>query len=239
MIGPDFVIGFFGKRREGKTYAMRWILHNKRHMYPRGYVFTNTKINGFWQQMVPEAKVFNGYSPGIMDQITESQKALIEWMQKHPDQAQDVNPYIFIVMDDCISQDLHHAEQLKNVFYNGRHLKMFLLISLQFAKGIPPGFRENCDMAILFRQHSIAQVEAVCENFLGHWDKKTARKTLQESTWKDQCSGERQFLCVDMSGNVPIDDMLTVGQAQQVPDFITCCKEWWDGQEPKEQVKLA
>lgn len=77
----------------------------------------------------------------------------MEWMHQHPEEAHKVNPNIFIVMDgkcflenscslltllpDCISQDLHHAEQLKEIFFNGRHLKMLLLISLQFAKGIP------------------------------------------------------------------------------------------------------
>jgi hypothetical protein len=36
MIGPDFTIGFFGKRREGKSFAMRHILWTMRDQFPRG-----------------------------------------------------------------------------------------------------------------------------------------------------------------------------------------------------------
>jgi hypothetical protein len=28
---------------------------------------------------------------------------------------------------------------LKDIFFNGRHLKLLLMVSLQYAKGIPPG----------------------------------------------------------------------------------------------------
>ncbi len=69
--------------------------------------------------MLPEAKVFDGYRPGVMDVIQNNQKNLIKWMKAHPKEAKHVNPNFFVVMDDCISQDLHHAPQLKDVFFNG------------------------------------------------------------------------------------------------------------------------
>lgn len=37
-IGPDFTLGFIGKRREGKSFAMRWVMHSMRDKFPRGYV---------------------------------------------------------------------------------------------------------------------------------------------------------------------------------------------------------
>lgn len=170
-----------------------------------------------------------------MDKIRQNQENIVEWMHQHPEEAHKVNPNIFIVMDDCISQDLHHAEQLKEIFFNGRHLKMLLLISLQFAKGIPPGFRENCDMAFIFRMHSQAQIEAITENFLGHLDKKTARNVMESVVWKDEETDERQFLVVDCSGNSPIDEMLYAGQAMDPGDFKLGCKEYWEGTEPEKK----
>jgi len=89
------------------------------------------------------------------------------------------------------------------------------------------GFRENCDLAILFRMHSIAQVEGCCENFLGHMDKKTAKNCLDEAVWKDEQTGQRQFLAVDMSGNSPLDHMLYAGQAKDPGKFRFGCPEWW------------
>jgi len=42
-------LGLFGKRRTGKTFSLRWLLYNAFRRCPFGVVFTNTKINGFWQ----------------------------------------------------------------------------------------------------------------------------------------------------------------------------------------------
>ena len=79
--------------------------------------------------------------------------------------------------------------------------------------------------------HSLSQREAVCENFLGHLDKKTALNCMDECVWKDQETQARQFLAVDMSGNSDWDHMLYVGQAAGPPKFRFGCKEWWEGQE--------
>lgn len=57
QLGDDFTYAFFGKRREGKSFCMRYLLYHMRHLFPRVYVFTNTKINGFWQKSVPSKYV--------------------------------------------------------------------------------------------------------------------------------------------------------------------------------------
>ena len=56
------------------------------------------------QQYLPEAKIFDGYRPGVMAEIKKNQENLIRWMQAHPKEAEAINPYFFVVMDDCISQ---------------------------------------------------------------------------------------------------------------------------------------
>lgn len=139
QLGPDFTMAFFGKRREGKSFAMRWMLYKLRKEIPRIYVFTNTRINGFWQEFVPEDKIFDGYSAGVMEQIKKNQMKLITWMMAHPKEGKKINPYVVVVLEDCMSQDLHHVDQLTDLFFNGRHLKIMLMISLQYARGIPPG----------------------------------------------------------------------------------------------------
>jgi hypothetical protein len=120
---------------------MRWLLEGLRDKIPRIFVFTNTKINGFWSEFCPDNRIFDGFRPGVMDAIRSEQEQLVKWMRKHPDQAKamKINPYVAIILEDCLSQDLHHIDQLKDIFFNGRHLKLLLMVSLQYAKGIPPG----------------------------------------------------------------------------------------------------
>jgi hypothetical protein len=77
--------------------------------------------------------------------------------------------------------------------------------------------RENVDMSFIFRMHSIAQKEAVIENFLGHIPKKVALNIMETAVWKDDKSEQRQCLVVDNSGNSNINEMLYALQPQEVP----------------------
>lgn len=121
---------------------------------------------------------------------------------------------------------------LKFVFYNGRHLRMFLVISAQYAKGMPPGMRENMDLVFLFSMHALSQKEAIANDFLGNYDKKTAMNLMETAIWKDDETGQRQSLVVDQSGNSNIDEMLYAAQAEDVPPFVLCCAEWWGSEVP-------
>ena len=225
----DFTKVYFGKRREGKSFAMRWDLYCMRDQLPRGYVFTSTKINGYWQKFVPPRFVFDGYNRAVLAAIIEQQKQLIEYLGKHPDVV--INPNIFLVLDDCVTEDLFHEPELNTIFFNGRHLRVFLLMSTQYAKRIPPGMRENVDQATIFRVHNLNQAEAICEGFLGHWRKEVAMRCLDENVWQDPETGERQFMVVDSSGNYPIDEMVRIGRAMD-PDeidfgWVMGCREYW------------
>lgn len=57
QLGDDFTYAFLGKRREGKSFCARYLCYHMRHLFPRVYIFTNTKINGYWQKMVPSKYV--------------------------------------------------------------------------------------------------------------------------------------------------------------------------------------
>lgn len=227
QIKPDFTIVYFGKRREGKSYAMRWHLYALRDQLPRGYVFTATKINGFWQQYCPERYIFDGYSPAVLFWIIEQQKTLINFLRENPDIV--INPNIFIVLDDCVTEDLFHDPVLNYLFFNGRHIRIFLLMSTQYARRLPPGMRENVDLAVIFRAHNISQREAIVDNFFGQYDKDAAIRCLEENVWRD--GEDRQFLVVDNSGRSEIDDMVYAAHALD-PDelnygWVLGCKEWW------------
>jgi len=230
-VGLDYTFGFFGKRREGKSFTMRWLMYHMRTEFPRVYVFTNTSFNGFWQRMVPEGKVFPTYMPGVLQAIISQQEQFLKDQENVPEQDR-ANPRVMIILDDCISQKLQNDEVLRTLFYNGRHLKFCLMISLQYCRGLPPGMRTNFDMAFAFRLQSIEQREAFAEAFLGHLDKRVGQETLETYSWQDHETKQRQVLVVDISGNKPIDEMLSACQPQEVPEFRVGCKEFWDDEPP-------
>lgn len=236
QIGPDYTMGFFGKRREGKSFLMRNILYHMRAHFPRVYCFTNTRYNGFWQNHIPDKYIFDGYQPGVIQKIIDTNAAWRGAQIKHPtnERLQDMNISCLLILDDVINQDLFHSEQLRTLFYNGRHIKICLMIALQYAKGVPPGFRENFDTVFLFQQHCNTQIEAIGENFLGTWDRKTQRNILESTVWKDAHSNARQVLVVDQSGNSPKDSMLYWYHPQEVEEnFFVGCREFWEDSRPR------
>jgi hypothetical protein len=80
--------------------------------------------------MIPEGKCFKGYIPGVLAAILEAQTNFITEERKLPED-QRANCRMLIILDDCISQDLHHDPVLKDVFFNGRHLEICCMISMQ------------------------------------------------------------------------------------------------------------
>jgi len=230
-LGLDYTIGFFGKRREGKSFTMRWLMYHMRTEFPRVYVFTNTSFNGFWQRMVPEGKIFETYMPGVLQAIIDQQKDFLREQDKLPEMER-ANPRVMIILDDCINQKLQNDEVLRTLFFNGRHFKFCLMISLQYCKGLPPGMRTNFDLAFAYRLQSMEQREAFSEAFLGHLDRKVGQEMLETYCWMDHETKARQSLVVDISSNKPIDEMLSACQAQEVPEFKVGCKEFWEDEPP-------
>jgi hypothetical protein len=54
VIKRDYTLVFAGRRGSGKTFLMRWILYHMRKCFPRGLCFTRTRVNKFWQTMMPD-----------------------------------------------------------------------------------------------------------------------------------------------------------------------------------------
>lgn len=112
---------------------MDWILYNLRWFFPRVYVFTNTKFNKFWQQRCPDSKIFAGFHEGVLFELIEEQKKIMDELEKQGhtlDESKEIARAV-IIFDDCITADLHHSEVLKTLYYEGRHLAFCVMMSLQ------------------------------------------------------------------------------------------------------------
>lgn len=49
QLEDDDFVGFYGTRREGKSWLARYFLFARRHRFRCGEVFTTTKQNHYWQ----------------------------------------------------------------------------------------------------------------------------------------------------------------------------------------------
>lgn len=118
----------FGKRRTGKTFTLREIMFKCFKDIPFGICMSGTSYNGFWQEYIPAALVFQGLRPEMMQRIIERQKRLIKRYEKeHPDGDYKTEPSLraFIVFG---KHSLHYdifpfsscigSKKLQDVFCN-------------------------------------------------------------------------------------------------------------------------
>ncbi len=176
-VQEDATILFIGKRRTGKSTFLRWVLSFIKQHFPLVVVMTKTPFNGFWQEHVPDDFVHQGVNPVLIEKLMERQKDFVE-RERAFEQGLSSEPVpnykAVLVLDDCAAdrRAMRHEQLLDELFMNGRHFKLFIAITLQYCKVIPPGIRDNADWIVCFSLKSLNSRMAVWESFANEVPKK-------------------------------------------------------------------
>ena len=167
-IAQDSVCVFIGRRRTGKSTLVRDLLFHQQEI-PLGTVISGTEeSNHFYRSLIPPLFIHGDYSPVIIANFCKRQKMILQKIGKDIEtygQAR-TDPRAFLIMDDCLYDDSWlHDRNIRYLFLNGRHLKVFFLITMQYPLGIPPMLRTNVDFAFLLREPSPQNRKRIFENF--------------------------------------------------------------------------
>ena len=220
----DSTIVAIGKRRTGKSWALRDIMFKMKDKIPAGIVISQTdELNKFWRQYIPETYIYPKYNPNILDMVFERQKAILNDKKKTKAEIEKEAPF-FILLDDVISdQSLKYDENLQELFVAGRHYKLFVMITTQYAKGITPILRGNTDYVLVFKTMQGRQRECLWEDY-GDFMTKDGFFTLM-----DEYTEDNEVLVFDTSENTsqPLE-MLRWWKAQDPGKFRMGSKEYWE-----------
>lgn len=230
MVGDDYTISIFGKRRTGKTWVARNLMYLKRQRFNHGLVITKTKFNGFWQNYFPENVVHGSYDPVVLQQFMLIQLEIMDWNEKHPDQK--INRRAVVVLDDIVcDKHVRYCDTLATLFYNGRHFGIFLIICSQYVFGLPPGLRSNSDLVFIMRQFQKRQRDQLNEDFADMLeDDHELFEAMDKNTKDNGC------MVVDISDpNKEIGEMFSRWKAELTPlfeigSFIWKKKVWAEGE---------
>jgi hypothetical protein len=239
----DCTLVLFGKRRTGKSYALRELLWYKKDVYPYYLIFTGTKINGFWQKYFPERFIHDGFIPDVLAKFMDMQAKLVDELMQDPNNLDENgeldadrcerNPWKCLVLDDVISEDkaIKYSRLLEQLFTKGRHLKIAVFLASQYAKGVNTVMRGNIDYLITFKQRQVLQMESIAKDFLGDMGVKQAFALL-----KKYAHGH-QAVVMDVA-NLSADPSETtfVWEAKDPGKFVLGCKEFWEGDRNKALV---
>lgn len=142
------------------TTLITSLLYEKRHIFPVALIMSGTEdSNGHYKKIVPSSFVFNKLNEKKIEDFVVRQKAA----KKHI-----ANPWAVLLLDDCTDDPkLFNKSLFQGLYKNGRHWKMWFILSLQYCMDIKPVIRTNVDGVFILRESNLRNRKSLWENYAG------------------------------------------------------------------------
>lgn len=223
--GP--VVVLIGRRDTGKSYLVRDLLYYHQDI-PVGTVISGTEEgNGFYGKLVPKLFIHNEYNTAIIESILKRQKQLMKKINREMQEFNrtSIDPRTFVILDDCLYDNSWSRDKLMRcLFLNGRHWKVMLVITMQFALGIPPALRTNIDYVFILRDPYLSNRRRIYENYAGMFPTFEAFCQIM-----DQCT--ENYECLVINNNTKsnkLQDQIFWYKADGHGEFRLGSREFWE-----------
>lgn len=159
-MADDKVCVFIGKRNTGKSTLVTDILYHKRHL-PAGIVMSATEDgNHHYQQFIPDLFIYGDYDKEAIERVLARQKQLVG--------AGREKCGAFLLLDDCMYDKKFMKDIcIRQCFMNGRHWKIFFMLTMQYCMDLTPDLRANVDYVFIMRENIIQNREKLYKSFFG------------------------------------------------------------------------
>jgi len=149
-----------GKPGTGKSFLLSSLLYAKKHIFPVGQVHSGSEdSNHFYSSIFPSTFVFNKLQEERLVDFRKRQKIARRHLE---------NPWALVLLDDCTDEpSILRKPLFQDYFKNGRHWKMWFILSLQYCMDILPSIRTNIDGIFILREANIKNRKSLYENYAG------------------------------------------------------------------------
>jgi hypothetical protein len=232
MIPQDAVCVFIGRRRTGKSTLVKDLLFHHQNI-PMGTVISGTEeSNSFYGKIIPPIFIHGEYNAAILANFVKRQKLITSKIQLQenarsagqPIVKSNLDPRSFMILDDCLYDDSWIRDiNIRYLFLNGRHQKVFFLITMQYPLGIPPVLRTNVDYVFILREPYISNRKRIFDNFGSSFPNFEFFCQIM-----DQCT--ENFECLVINNNTrsnKIEDAIFWYKAAIQGDFRIGAPEFW------------
>lgn len=158
-IADDKVCVVIGKRGTGKSTLVTDLLYHKRHI-PAGIVMSATEEgNHYYKTFVPDIFIYGDYNKEAIEKVIDRQTKLLSQNKPSP---------VFMLLDDCMyNKSFMKDTCIRKCFMNGRHWKIFFLLTMQYCMDLSPDLRTNVDYVFILRENVIQNRERLWKSFFG------------------------------------------------------------------------
>ena len=220
------VIMMIGKRNTGKSFLVKRFCFGKRHI-PICCAISGTEgSNQFYSKIMPPIFIHDEYSSEVIARMVKRQKLIVSKMNKQTETygRTDINPDCLIVLDDCLYDSGWTKDpEMRRLFMNGRHHKITLVITSQFALSCPPNLRGQIDYVFLLRENIVSNRKRLYDHFAGMVN--TFEIFCQIM---DQCTEDYHCLVIDnTTKSNKLEDQLMWYKADEAPSFKMGDEKFW------------
>jgi|TARA_B110000444_G_C18773563_1_gene563805 hypothetical protein len=234
-IANDSVVVFIGKRNTGKSYCMKDILGYHRDI-PVGIVVSPTeRANGYFEKFIPKMLLYDECEEKTIRVFLERQINISNERKRDMQKSGSTNidSRAFLILDDCLyDKKWINDKSIRSIFMNGRHYKIFFLITMQHAMGLPPVLRNNLDYIFIFRNNIQKERMKIYENYAGMFANfEVFNQVMDQTTENYEC------LVIDCkTQSNKLEDQVYWYKAKET-HYKMCSTELWNMQSLEEQRK--
>ena len=161
--GSSPVICVIGKRNTGKSQVIQGLLRSNRCI-PTGIVICPTECgNAFYSTFCPDSFIYHDFDADLLSKIMQRQRKRIKQYGRVP------SNHFFIVLDDCMynSKEICNNIHIKEIFRNGRHFQITIIVAVQYIMDLPIPLRSNIDLVFCMRENNLSNIDRLYKSFFG------------------------------------------------------------------------
>ncbi|AKU37450.1 hypothetical protein [Scale drop disease virus] len=170
-----------GKPGRGKSVLIKSIIASKRHLIPAAVVISGSEeANHFYSGLVPECYIYSKFDPDIITRVKKRQLELKHLDPKHS--------WLLLVIDDCMDNTkLFNNEVVADLFKNGRHWNLLVIIASQYIMDLKADLRCSIDGVFLFSESNLTSQEKIYKQFGGKIPKPQFMLLMEKVTLDYTC----------------------------------------------------
>ena len=168
-IDPCRICVFLSKRGCGKSTLVTDILYHQKKI-PMGVVMSGTEeSNEHYKDFVPDSFIYGEYNTDVIEKVITHQQGVIKKLPKEKkEDFKDPSNSVFMILDDCMFDNKWTRDKnMRCVFMNGRHYRIFFMLTMQYCMDLPPALRANIDYIFVLKENIIQNKEKIYKNFFG------------------------------------------------------------------------
>lgn len=183
--GHSPIIVFLGSRNKGKSTLVAEVLYSISDI-PFAMCMSGTEEgNGFYSDIIHPLFVYNKFEPEALIELVNHQKKKAKTLK---DQGKILKKcpehHVCVILDDlAYDKSMMKQDAIREIFFNGRHYGITLLMTFQFMMELKPDMRANIDYIFVCKENKKDNIERLYRFFFGMFDKVADfKKTLEACT---------------------------------------------------------